>query len=103
VTPLNTKAMSLVFIVLSTSEVTSRDLNSAVSDVRGPLALPPLSEWMKHSCGCFKCHTDTALAINASFMPVTRHNENRLLSCVITAVCRLCTIEKFVDLYGSDN
>jgi hypothetical protein len=50
VTPLNTKAISLVFIVFRTSEVTIRDLNSVVSDVRGPRALPPLSEWKKHFC-----------------------------------------------------
>jgi hypothetical protein len=57
VTHLNTKAMSLVIIILSTSEVTIREVNSAVSDVRGPRALPPLSECKKHPCGHFKCLT----------------------------------------------
>lgn len=76
-TPLNTKAASLVFIVISTSKVTSSDLNSAVSDVRGPPAIPPFSECKKHPFGGFKYHTDTALATNASLMPVTKYNENK--------------------------
>ena len=79
-TPLNTKAMSLVLIILSTSEVTTGEVNSAVSDVRGPRALPPLSEWKKHPCGNFKCQTDINLTINASLMPVPRYNENNVVS-----------------------
>ena len=75
-TPLNTKATSLVFLVLSTSEVTSCDLNGVVSDVRGPLALPPFSEWMEHFCGCFKCRRYTALAINVSLTPVQSYRKN---------------------------
>jgi RNase P/RNase MRP subunit POP5 len=82
VTPLNTKAMSLVFIVLSTSEVTIREVNSAVSDVRGPRALPHLSEWKKFSNGHFKCQRDIVLKTNASLMPVPKYNENNVASVV---------------------
>ena len=81
-TPLNTKAMSLVFIILSTSEVKIREVNSAVSDVRGPRALPPLSECEKHSNGHFKCQTDIILVVNTSLMPVPRYNENNVVSVV---------------------
>jgi hypothetical protein len=62
-TPLNTEGMSLVFVILSTLEVTIREVNSAVSDARGPRALQPLSEWKKHSCGHFKCKTGIILTI----------------------------------------
>jgi len=80
--PLNAKAMSFVFIVLSTSEVTIREVNSAMSDVEGPRALPPLSEWKKHSNRHFKYQTDIFLQTNASLMPVPRYNENNVVSVV---------------------
>lgn len=60
--------------------MTIREVNSAVSYVRGPRALPPLSEWKKHSNGHFKCQTDIVLKINTSLMPVLRYNENGMVS-----------------------
>jgi hypothetical protein len=69
VTPLNAKVMSGIFIILSTSEVTIRQVNSAVSDVRGPRALSPLSL----SPNGRSTLTDTSNVRQTSLWKQTRH------------------------------